>query len=73
MKRTVCLIEFSFVKVKIPRKKMLKDLGKTFITREQFHEYNRLKKELEHASNQLMHVGSILDRILLKSHEYKGY
>ena len=65
------LLEFHIIIVNIPRKTMLRDLEKSFISPKKFFRYRKLKKKLENASYQLGHANSILDKILLKSHEYK--
>ena len=65
------LLEFNIITIRIPRKMMLCDLKKNVITRKSSHKYFVLRKRMEIISYKVAHVNSVLDRLLLKTHEYR--
>lgn len=72
-KNRAILLRFNRVSIKIPRKRMLIDLGKTSITHKEFCRYKKFNRKVESATYKLNQVSSIIGRILLKSYEYETY
>lgn len=65
------LLEFASIKLHIPRREILRDLKKHYLTRKKFFKYCKLKTKVEATANKIAHVNSVLERILLKTYEYK--
>jgi len=65
------LLEFNYVHVSIPRKKILKDLDRRIIKRKNFYEYQKLEIEIETALNKLNHAKSVVNKVLQKPWEFE--
>jgi len=66
------LLMFRSIKINIPRKEILTDLKKTYIVRRKFFRYRKLKRKLEIISSKVAHVSSLVERLLLKTYEYRA-
>lgn len=64
------LLLFDRIAILIPRKKILKSLEDTYITRKEYVYYRRLKNKLEHIKYRIEHVLSVIEKILLRSYEH---
>lgn len=65
------LVEFSRISLRIPRKQIHRDLKKNYLPRTKFFKYCKLKRKLEETLFKLAHVSSVVERLLLKTYEYK--
>lgn len=63
------LLEFNYVNVSIPSKKILKDLDRRVIKSKNFKEYQRLLCEIEAALNKLNHAKSVIEKVVQKPWE----
>ena len=62
------LLSFNIITIKIPRKQILKSLEKNCITNKEFHKYKKLQFDVNLKYNQILHLQSVLDRVLNKFH-----
>ena len=60
------LLSFNVVRVNIPRRFILRSFETTEVSRENIRKIGRKKRQIEQAINNLRHVDSIVDKILLK-------
>ncbi len=65
------LLDFNYVNVSIPRKRILKDLDRRVIKLNDFKEYRKLVDEIEMALNKLNHAKSVVERVLQKPYEFE--
>lgn len=63
----VKLLSFKFVYLRIPRKKILKNLDKHSINIKDHYKYSKLHTKTEQAIYKLQHLSSILERLMLKN------
>lgn len=62
------LLSFNYILIKIPRKRILESLRKERITNREFHRYKKLQLEIDKKYNQMLHLQSVLERVLNKFH-----